>query len=146
MSRTIHVSVPATLEHKELVLQATNLAARASREEPERVLENACEPADPFAVELVSALSALVNNITVQDHADDAGTMEFTFTSAAGYVGVEIRESGASFDVGLVTSPALEARPECGKGLSSVRSFIDELCYEPATNVWSLVKYRSGSA
>lgn len=73
--------------------------------------------------------------------------MKFTFTSSVDYIEIEIRESGASFDIAQVTSPDLQSLPEGGMGLFIVRSFVDELWYEPGpTNVWSLVKYRSRAA
>jgi anti-sigma regulatory factor (Ser/Thr protein kinase) len=141
---SIHLTVPANNLYEDLVLRAVEIAANATREEAVSLAPPAAQPPDPFTAELVSAIAVLVNNVSRQQGQRAAeGTIEIHLTPRPGCLKVELRESGASLDL-RDADPDLEWSPERGKRMYIVRSFVDELRYQPgAPNTWWLLKYRA---
>lgn len=103
---------------------------------------------DDFDAEMVSAFSEVFNNIVIHGYAGgrDAGEIQVVLEPRPDSLVIVISDSGASFDLETVPTPRLESLPHGGLGIHIVRSFVDEVIYEPGPpNVWRLTKYAGAS-
>jgi len=82
--------------------------------------------------ELVSAVGEAFNNIVIHGHCGGR-TGEVTLTISPGSRGltVELLDHGASFNPEAIPPPNLDEGQESGMGLFIIRSFVDDLAYEP---------------
>jgi serine/threonine-protein kinase RsbW len=70
--------------------------------------------------------------------------VEIAIDVTADSIVVEIVDMGHTFDPALIPDPQLETLPEGGMGLFIIRSFVDDVEYEPGPpNVLRLKKRRA---
>jgi anti-sigma regulatory factor (Ser/Thr protein kinase) len=101
-----------------------------------------------FDAEMVSAFSEIFNNIVIHGYGGgrEADDIDIVLTPRTEALSVVISDSGASFDLAAVPVPPLESLPHGGLGIHIVKSFVDEVIYEPGPpNVWRLTKYAAAS-
>ena len=106
------------------------------------------EASDRLLHEMVSAVGEAFNNVVLHAYAGVAvGQVALDIDTAAGQMCIELRDDGASFDIDAVPEPELEQLPEGGMGLFIIRSFVDDMSYEPGKpNVLRMRKKLSGEA
>jgi serine/threonine-protein kinase RsbW len=95
-----------------------------------------------FRDEVLSAFAEAFNNITIHSYArGTAGLVETEIEVADEAITIRLSDWGRSFDPATVAVPDLDALPESGMGLFIIRSFMDQVSYQPgAPNVLSMRK------
>ena len=88
---------------------------------------------EAFIRELMSAVSEAFNNVVFHGYAGRRGDVEIEVTNDMCHdtVTVFLRDRGRFFDIEAVPPPPLETLPETGMGLHIMRSFVDELTFQP---------------
>lgn len=154
----IRLCVPGTLSYR-------NIAVRVVTDACKRVGRPDCEVSydgdgdDEFEAQVVSAFGEAFNNLAIHGYAPGydgateasetpkaAGTVDITIEIDNDSISIEMVDSGRIFDPHAVPYPVLEHLPENGMGLFIIRSFIDELSYEPGPpNRLRMFKRRRGT-
>jgi serine/threonine-protein kinase RsbW len=94
--------------------------------------------------EVVSAFGEAFNNAAIHSYRGTSkpGDVEIEVDATADRITIRLIDFGRSFDPAAVPAPDLEALPESGLGLFIIRSFMDEVDYQPGKpNVLSMTKY-----
>lgn len=109
--------------------------------------QEASQDADgQFDTKVVSAVSEVFNNIAIHGYRDrPTGNVDLEIEIHAGHITLRLTDTGASFDLAAAPEPDLEGLPESRMGLYIVRSFMDEVSYQPGDgagtpNVLTLTK------
>lgn len=133
----IQLRVPGVLAYRHLALRVASYACKMMALEARGWSPDTNEPeigadADDFEAEVVSAFGEAFNNVAL--HAYGGGQhgdaiIEIRWTSDV--LTMELTDSGRSFDPDAVALPELDSLPEGGMGLFIMRSFVDDLAYEP---------------
>jgi serine/threonine-protein kinase RsbW len=135
--------VPGTLSYRNIAVRVvTDAAKRVGRAEGEVVPDG---PDDEFEAETVSAFGEAFNNVAIHGYEGiTPGDVEIAIDVTADSIVVEIVDMGHTFDPALIPDPQLETLPEGGMGLFIIRSFVDDVEYEPGPpNVLRLKKRRA---
>ena len=140
----ISLSVPAALKYRDVATRVVSAACK---------LVGAGAPSSPpgtlsrsdFHEHVISAFGEAFNNVVIHAYkgSDDASGDLVTIEVEVLPAGIEIRllDHGASFDHSLIPEPDLDGLPESGMGLFIMRSFMDEVVYEPGSpNVLRIAK------
>jgi serine/threonine-protein kinase RsbW len=127
----IQMNLPARLEHRESALRLVHSALRE------------VGGTGDFHHAVISAFSEAFNNIAMHAYAAGAGgNLEAEIEVGEESVTIRLRDWGVSFNLDHVIEPDLDALPESGMGLFIIRSFMDEVTYQPGTpNVLSMTKH-----
>ena len=148
----IRLTVPGTLAFRAVAVRVVAEACRlahsadqpeASQAAPARDARDArMDLAHPFDAQVVSAFAEIYNNIAIHSYQrQGGGNIELSIAISPGEVVVEIRETGATFDMNAVPEPALDELPEGGMGIHIARAMLDDITYEPGPpNLWRLTK------
>jgi serine/threonine-protein kinase RsbW len=139
----IRFSSPCSLRHRGLAVRLVAEACRLVRGDSDGDEKSlAFDLHHPFDAEVVSAFAEIYNNIVLHAYGRrDGEIVEITIHIDGGSMIVEIRDSGASFDLSTVAEPDLDSLPEGGMGLHIARAMLDEVAYEPGPpNLWRLTK------
>jgi serine/threonine-protein kinase RsbW len=121
----MRLRVPAVLRCRSLVLAAVRTGCSIARSRGVRADET-------FARELASAVGEAFNNVVLHGYAGKRGDVELDIAiDAPGHVvTVTIRDRGRFFDIDAVP-PLAEPLPESGMGVHIMRSYVDQLAFEP---------------
>lgn len=139
----IRLVSPCSLRHRALAVRLVAEACRLVRGDSGGDEQApAYDLRDPFDAELVSAFAEIYNNIALHAYGRREGeNVEITIRIDGRDMTVEIRDSGATFDMSTVPEPDLDSLPEGGMGLHIARAMLDEVAYEPGPpNLWRLTK------
>lgn len=144
--RHIRVCVPGTLPYRSLAIRVVAEACKLVGARPQRGNGSRSELdlSNDFDAEMVSAFSEIFNNIVLHGYGGgrELGDIDIVLTPGPDSLSVVISDTGASFDISAVPAPPLETLPHGGLGIHIVKSFVDEVIYEPGPpNVWRLTKY-----
>ena len=133
------VSVPARIECRDQV--GAQLVEACRRQVPG-------ERGEILGHQLVSVFNEAFNNAVLHAYAGTPGGMvEVSLDIVPPRLELRIADHGRSFDPRSVPEPDLDQLPEGGLGLFIMRSFMNEVDYQPgAPNVLRLVKYLDGEA
>lgn len=141
---TISLTVPGRLEFRSVavrvVAEACRMVSGASVSDEHSV---AYEVRHPFDTAFVSAFMEIFNNIAIHAYQRrGSGNIEVRAVLEPNQLTVELRDTGGTFDVGSVPTPALDALPEGGMGIHIARTMLDEVEYIPGPpiNLWRLKK------
>jgi serine/threonine-protein kinase RsbW len=137
--RLVSVSVTAQIEQRDLVGALLVEACRA---------QVPGERGEVIGHQLVSAFNEAFNNAVLHAYAGTPdGMVEISLDTEPARLVLRIADHGRSFDPRSVTEPDLDSLPEGGLGLYIMRSFMNEVDYQPGDpNVLRLVKYLDGEA
>jgi serine/threonine-protein kinase RsbW len=130
----IRLSVPGTLQHRDLVLRVVASSCKLLRSQQARTQEPSHpeEHDDQFDNKVVSAVGEVFNNIAIHGYAGRAtGAVDIEIDVAENRLILRVADTGESFDLAADTALALPNLPESHMGLYIVRSFMDEVRYEP---------------
>lgn len=129
----IRLTVPGMLAYRDVVLRVVASSCKLVRPQSTREQEASREPAQKFVDEVVSAVSEVFNNIALHGYGDGAsGEVEIEIEADADRLTIRLADCGNQFDYAEVTRNDVQSLPESGMGLFIVRSFVDEVAYEPA--------------
>jgi len=105
------------------------------------------EQDDELETHAVSAFAEAFNNIVVHGYAGlPPGNVDVEISWSIDAFVIKITDQGHSFDPASVEVPDLDLLPEGGLGLFIMRSFMDEVDYQPGPpNVLRLVKHHETS-
>lgn len=122
----ISLSVPGSLTHRQLVLRVVESTCKLVRmHHPRAPSRTALDDA------VVSACSEAFNNIAIHGYASAPGDVRIEIEPGDEGIAIALFDHGESFDPAAVDAPHLEALPESGMGLYIIRSFMDEVSYQP---------------
>jgi serine/threonine-protein kinase RsbW len=133
--------VPGTLRYRDLAVRVVGAACK---------LVGAQDmDTGPFRInsewdnQVVSAFGEAFNNAAIHSYRDSKpGDVEVEVDVGPTYITIRLIDFGRSFDPDDVPPPNLDALPESGLGLYIIRSFMDEVKYEPGSpNVLSMTKH-----
>ncbi len=133
----IQLRVPGVLAYRHLALRVASYACKMMALEVRGLPPDTNEPeigadADDFEAEVVSAFGEAFNNVALHAYGEGQhgdAIIEIRWTSDV--LTMELTDVGRSFDPDAVAPPELESLPEGGMGLFIMRSFVDDLAYEP---------------
>lgn len=125
------LSVPGTLRYRDVVLRVVASACKLMRtlsspkQDPSR-------DSDGFDDKVVSAVGEAFNNVAIHAYRDrPAGSVDIEFELAEAGITIRIVDHGRRFEPKREKLPDLEALPESHMGLYIMRSFMDEVTYQP---------------
>jgi serine/threonine-protein kinase RsbW len=95
-----------------------------------------------FQEHVVSAFGEAFNNACIHAYRGLApGSVTIEVVPEAARIAIRLIDNGHVFDPAAVPAPDLDSLPESGMGIFIIRSFMDEVHYEPGPpNVLSLSK------
>ncbi len=121
----IRLHLLGILEHRDVALRAASTACKLVTPRPQG------RPWNEFQMQVVSAVGEAFNNVVRHAYAGrKSGSVELRIVTRRGYVRIEIRDWGASFDPTGVPPPAFDTLPESGLGLYIMQSFMT-MAYRP---------------
>ena len=116
----IRLTLPGTLQHRDLVLRAVSSACKLVTSAPHGRDWNA------FQNEVVSAVSEAFNNLALHAYAGRRkGRVDLVIRTAPDAIEIEVRDWGKGFNPGDVPAPDLDELPESGLGLFIIQSFME---------------------
>ena len=145
-SSTIRLTVPGTLEHRDLAVRAVAEACRLVTNPSARLasdtLDMGYDLRHPFDAAVVSAFAEIFNNIAIHAYArKGGGDAEIQIDASTEGITVEVFDTGQPFDIDAVPEPELDALPEGGMGIHIARTMLDEVEYTAGPpNRWRLRK------
>jgi serine/threonine-protein kinase RsbW len=133
--------VPGTLRYRDLAVRVVGSACK--------LVGSQDMDTGPFRInsewdnQVVSAFGEAFNNAAIHSYRDSKpGDVEVEVDVGPTYITIRLIDFGRSFDPEDVPPPDLDALPESGLGLYIIRSFMDEVTYEPGSpNVLSMTKH-----
>lgn len=136
----IHLRVPGTLRYRDLAVRVVAAACKlvGHGEATTSPIRN-----NEWDNEVISAFGEAFNNAAIHSY-DSRKPGNVDIEVDAGSTGITIRliDHGSSFAFDEVPVPDLDALPESGLGLYIIRSFMDEVKYQPGSpNVLSMTKF-----
>ncbi len=136
----IRLRVPGALKFRDLAVRAVAAACKLIGSDgngsgPNRLSRE-------FDDQVVSAFGEAFNNAALHSYrGGPAGEIEIQIELGADFITIRILDYGRAFDFDDVPVPDLDELPESGLGLYIIKSFMDEVKYEPgAPNVLSMTK------
>jgi serine/threonine-protein kinase RsbW len=138
----IRLHVPGTLMYRNVALRVVTEACRMAQGR-EREGEPEGE-GNAFEAQVVSAFSEAFNNIAIHGYAQEPlGSIDIEIGWNSDEVVIQMTDTGPSFDPDTIEAPELDELPEGGMGLFIMRSFMDEVQYQPGPpNVLRMIKRR----
>ena len=111
-----------------------------------KLIGDGAEPQRQFTDQVISAFGEAFNNTAMHSyHGDLTGDVDIEIEIGGNFITIRMLDYGDSYDFRSVPQPDLDSLPESGLGLFIIRSFMDEVEYQPgAPNVLSMTK-RVGS-
>ncbi len=127
----IVLRVPATLQYRDVATRVVSAACKL-------VEATSAE----FGQQVVSAFGEAFNNAVLHAYRGLApGELVVEVAPLADRIAIRLVDQGRTFDPATIVDPDLDALPESGMGWFIIRSFMDEVRYEPGPpNVLSLAK------
>ncbi len=136
-SLPIVLEVPATLEHRSVVLRTVAAACKLAlgKAASKQLLED-------LRIAAVTAIGEAFNNIAIHGYEGRTpGRMSVTIFAEGGVLHMELRDDSRPFDFLSVKDPELETLPESGLGVYLMRALMDKVEYQPGPpNVLKLCK------
>jgi serine/threonine-protein kinase RsbW len=132
----IRLRVPGSLKYRDLAVRAVAAACKLVGDSgPVRTTRE-------FDDQVVSAFGEAFNNAAVHSYRDRAvGELEIEIEVGADRITIRLLDFGEGFDLERVPEPDLDALPESGLGIYIMKSFMDEVTYQPGKpNVLRMTK------
>jgi serine/threonine-protein kinase RsbW len=142
----MRLSVPGNLRYRDVVLRVVASSCKlmraltASKQEPSRDV-------DGFDDKVVSAVGEAFNNVAIHAYRDlPAGSVDLEFELTETGITIRLADHGHAFEPKQKKLPDLATLPESNMGLYIMRSFMDEVTYQPgggngAANVLTMSKH-----
>jgi serine/threonine-protein kinase RsbW len=154
MQHFIRLIVPGLLQYRDIAVRVVAAACKLVDDGDQLLITRDEDTSDvfdlrrPFDAEFVSAVTEILNNIAIHSYrGNGSGSIEIELMPRENHIEATICDYGASFDLGSIPPPPTDPLPDHGWGIHIVKSFVDEVSYEPGRpNVWRLVKYLDGNA
>jgi serine/threonine-protein kinase RsbW len=131
----ILLCIPPRLEYRDLALRAVASACR--------LLQGKGTAArSEFGEHVVSAFGEAFNNLALHGFADrPESEVRIEIDVAVNRLTIRMIDRGSSFDFDAIPNPDLDALPERGLGVYIIKSFMDEVDYQPGPkNVLTMTK------
>ena len=138
MPAVIRLRVPGALKFRDLAVRA--VAAACKLVGPDGNGASAHHTRE-FDDQVVSAFGEAFNNAALHSYRGADGDVEIQIELGADFITIRLLDFGRAFAFDDVPEPDLDALPESGLGIYIIKSFMDEVRYEPgAPNVLSMTK------
>ncbi|HEX6272189.1 MAG TPA: ATP-binding protein [Polyangiaceae bacterium] len=141
----VRLSVPGTLQYRDLVLRAVSSFCRLVRAQSKQEASRA--QADEFDDKIVSAVGEAFNNVAIHGYRGRApGKVELELEVLPNGMSVRLIDTGAVFDPTGAPATAPSSLPESNMGLFIIRSCVDTVSYRGGSppdvpNVLTLTKH-----
>jgi len=123
----IRLRVPSALLYRDLAVRAVQAACKLVGESGQGV-----PPHRDFDDHVVSAFSEAFNNAAIHSYRDRTpGEIEVEIEPAPDCITLRLLDRGHTYDIADIPDPDLDALPESGMGLYIIKSFMDEVRYDP---------------
>lgn len=126
VSLPILLEVPATLEHRSVVLRTVSAACKLAlgKNPSKQVLED-------LRIAAVTAIGEAFNNIAIHGYEGRTpGRMSVRIFAEAGVFHMELRDDSRPFDFQTIKDPDLDSLPESGLGVYLMRALMDVVEYQ----------------
>ncbi len=131
----ITLRLPAVFEYRDLVTRAVATGCKIATQDAGGTAEAATELSNA----MVSAVGEAFNNVVEHAYEGHGGEVTLTIESREGEICITLSDHGRPFDIDAVPDPDMALLPESGMGVFIIRSFVDEVDYQPGPpNVLSL--------
>lgn len=137
--------------YRDLVLRVVAASCKLVRraDELQDTGQDTLESHDEFEAQVISAFGEAFNNIAIHGYADHPGEVRMEIETEQDAITIRVFDDGRTFDPTRVALP--QALPESGMGLYIIRSFMDEVTYQPGNpprtpNMLCMKKRRSAAA
>jgi len=129
----IRLRVPSALLYRDLAVRAVQAACKLVGDATSSA---ALTVHRDFDDHVVSAFSEAFNNAAIHSYRDRApGEIEVEIEPAADCITLRLLDRGNTYVIADVPDPDLDALPESGMGLYIIKSFMDEVRYDPGDAV-----------
>ncbi len=143
----VKLQVPAILEYRDLACRAVSSVCKDA-------FASLCPKADSgllgqFINELMSAVGEAFNNAVIHAYREShvADTVDMEFFWHGDRVTVQVKDTGASFELESVPELDLDMPHESGMGIHIIRCFVDDVSYQSGPpNILTLSKRIPGGA
>lgn len=125
MSSLVVLQVPAEIVFRDLATRTVSAVCKLATKDH--------ASSEQFGHELVSAVGEAFNNSVLHAYANHSGEVTLRISYDDQQVSVEILDHGDSFDMAAVPELDLAEPVESGMGLFIIKSFVDEVSYEPGS-------------
>jgi serine/threonine-protein kinase RsbW len=129
----MRLSVPGSLRYRDVVLRVVASSCKLMRALSSSKQE-ASRDLDGFDDKVVSAVGEAFNNVAIHAYRDlPAGSIALEFELAETGITIRLADHGRAFEPKQEKLPDLTALPENHMGLYIMRSFMDEVTYQPGS-------------
>jgi anti-anti-sigma factor len=135
------MKVPCSLTYREVVMRVVEASCRLVR--PRR----ATDPRpDAFEDEVLTSFGEAFTNVVLHGANPDGSEMEIEIEPRSDRITIRLLDQGKPFDISALAPPVLDRLPESGLGVHIMKSWMDEVKYDPgagsaeAPNVLSMTK------
>jgi len=137
----IHLRVPGSLRYRDLAVRVVGSACKLVGGSPGD--SGPLRLNNEFDHQVVSAFGEAFNNAAIHSYRGSTpGEVVIEVDTGISHITIRMSDWGKSFALDAVPMPDLEAMPESGLGLYIIRSFMDEVTYQPGSpNVLSMTKH-----
>ena len=143
----ITLRVPGTLRYRDLSVRVVAAACKLVGVAPGQARGAPARSRD-FDDQVISAFGEVFNNIAIHGYRNrpGSGEIDIEIEPQVDRMTIRVLDRGSSFDLTGAEPPDLDTLPESGLGIYIVRSFMDEVMYQPGSpNVTVLTKYLNGT-
>lgn len=135
----IRLKVPCSLEYRDVATRLVVGACRLVGAEGER------RAGPEFEAQVVSAFNEAFNNAVLHGGSADGTELDIEVEPHPDRLTLRVMDRGRSFDLSAVPRPDLASLPESGLGVHVMRSWMNDLTYQPGDpNVLSMTKRVAG--
>ncbi|MCA9626594.1 MAG: ATP-binding protein [Myxococcales bacterium] len=125
MSSLVVLQVPSEIVYRDLATRTVAAICKLATRD--------VSVGEKFGHELVSAVGEAFNNSVLHAYENHSGEITLRIAYDERQVSVEVLDHGESFDLDTVPALDLAEPQESGMGLFIIRSFVDEVTYEPGS-------------
>lgn len=122
----IRLVVPCKLEYRDVALRAVAAACKIVR--PRRATDGVEREFDD---EVVTAVGEAFSNVVRHGENPPGAEIKLEIETGGNRLVVRLIDNGKPFDLSSVPPPDLDACPESGLGVHIMKSWMDEVAYEP---------------
>lgn len=141
----IRLKVPCSVEYRDLAMRLVAGACELVHVRKRETANGRWLTDQEFDEKVISAFGEAFTNVVLHGAGPEGGDLEIEIEPHADRLTIRLIDQGRPFEISSVPAPDLDALPESGLGLFIMRSWMDDVSYEPGSpNVLSLTKNVSG--
>jgi anti-anti-sigma factor len=140
----IRLQVPCSLEYRDLAMRLVSGACDLIHGREDNVAAGKWLRDPEFDDKVISGFGEAFTNVVVHG-TQDGGDIEIEIEPHPDHLTIRLMDHGKPFALSAVPAPDLDALPESGMGVYIMKSWMDDVSYEPGSpNVLSMTKNVGG--